>query len=213
MMKVARKANMMFEKLAKNNYQPPSERGDGRRQGGIHEVDRISSFEAKFEALMTRLNQHYARELTLGEVAYMQNQNALGVNTPLQIEDVNYVNNRSYTFRPNNNFPTHYHAGLRNHENLSYRNQEIVPHEPHQLSTTMALLGFQNQGASSSNYQANQRKTGVNELLVAMNEMRKSNESRLMQLGNNKLTFGMHIKGLENFQATMGTSMKNLQNN
>ena len=108
---------------------------------------------------------------------------------------------------------THYHAGLRNHENLSYANQAIVPHEPHQISTTMAPSGFQNQGASSSNYQENQRQIGVNELLVAMIEMRKSNESRLTQLGNNQLTFGMHIKGLENIQETMGTCMKNLENN
>ena len=47
-MKIAREANLMFEELAKNNYQPPSERGDGRRQGGIHEIDRISSLEVKF---------------------------------------------------------------------------------------------------------------------------------------------------------------------
>ena len=212
-MKTAREANLMFEELAKNNYQPPSERGDGRQQGGISEVDRISSLEAKFEALMTRLNQQSVREPTLGEVAYMKNQNALGANTPLQIEEANYVNSRSYTFLPNNNLPTHYHVGLRNHKNLSYGNQAIVPHEPHQLSTTMAPLGFQNQGASSSNYQVNQRQTGVNELLVAMNEMRKSNESCLTQLGNNQLTFGMHIKGLENIQETMGTCMKNLENN
>ena len=53
----------------------------------------------------------------------------------------------------------------------------------------------------------------MNELLVAMNEMRKSNESHITQLGNNQLTFGMHIKGLENIQATMGTYMKNLENN
>ena len=46
----------MFEEQAKNNYQPPFERGEGRRQEGIHEIDRISSLEAKFDALMTRLN-------------------------------------------------------------------------------------------------------------------------------------------------------------
>ena len=56
-MKIAWEANLMFEELAKNNYQPPFERVDGRRQGGIHEVDRISYLEAKFEVLMTRLNQ------------------------------------------------------------------------------------------------------------------------------------------------------------
>ena len=176
----------MFEEMAKNNYQPPSEIGDGRRQGEIHEIDRISSLEAKFDALMTGLNQQALKESTLGEIAYMKTQNAL------------MVNNRTYIVRPNNNFPSHYHVGLRSHENFSYGNQAIVPHEPHQLSTTMEPPRFQNQGASSSNYQGNTRKNGVNELLVAMNEMRKTNESRLMQLENNQLTFGMHIKGLEN---------------
>ena len=78
-------------------------------------------------------------------------------NPPLQIEDANYVNNRSYTFRLNNNLPSHYHPGLRNHENFSYSNQAIVPHEPHKLSNTTTPLGFQNQGASSSNYQGNTR--------------------------------------------------------
>ena len=118
-MKTTKEVDLMFEELTKNNYQPSSERGDGRKKGGIHEIDRISSLEAKFEALMTRLNQQALKEPTLGEIAYMQTHNTLMENTPLQIEDANYVNNRSYTFRPNNNFPSHYHSGLRNHENLS----------------------------------------------------------------------------------------------
>ena len=71
MMKTIREANLMFEGLAKNNYQPPSKRGEGRKQGGIHEIDRISSLEAKFEALMTRLNQQPPKEQTLREIAYM----------------------------------------------------------------------------------------------------------------------------------------------
>ena len=82
-MKLVREDNLMFEELAMNNYQPPSTRGHGRRQGGIHEVDRISYLEAKFEALMTRLNQQAPKEPTLGEIAYMQTQNALMANTPL----------------------------------------------------------------------------------------------------------------------------------
>ena len=70
-MKTTKEVNLMFEELAKNNYQPHSVRGDGRRQGGIHEVDRLSCLEAKFEALMTRLNQQAPKELTLGEIPYM----------------------------------------------------------------------------------------------------------------------------------------------
>ena len=87
----------------------------------------------------------------------MQAQGALMANPPLQIKDANYVNNRSYTFRPNNNLPLHYHPRLRNHENFSYSNQDIVPHEPHWLSNTTTPPGFQNQGASSSNCQGNTR--------------------------------------------------------
>ena len=87
----------------------------------------------------------------------MQAQGALMANPPLQIEDANYVNNRGYKFQPNNNLPSHYHPGLRNHENFSYNNQAIVPHKPHQLSNTLTPPGFHNQGASSSNYQGNTR--------------------------------------------------------
>ena len=69
--KTVREANVMFEELAKNNYQPPFERGDGGKQGRIHKVDKMSSLEVKFEALMTRLNQKAPKEPTIGEIAYM----------------------------------------------------------------------------------------------------------------------------------------------
>ena len=58
-------------------------KGDGRRQEGIYEIDRILSLEAKFEALMTRLNQQAPKEPTLREIAYMQTQNTLMENTLL----------------------------------------------------------------------------------------------------------------------------------
>ena len=47
--KLVREANVMFEELAKNNCQPPFERGDGRKLGRIHEVDRMSSLEASLK--------------------------------------------------------------------------------------------------------------------------------------------------------------------
>ena len=37
-------------------------------------------------------------------------------------EQCQFVNKRNYNFQPNNNLPTHYHPGLRNHENFSYGN-------------------------------------------------------------------------------------------
>ena len=55
--KTTKEANHLFEELAKNNYQVPFERFVGRRQGGILKLDQVSSLEAKFEALMTKLNK------------------------------------------------------------------------------------------------------------------------------------------------------------
>ena len=91
---------------------------------------------------MAILNQQAPRETTIGEIVNMQAQGALMDNPSLQIEDANYVNNRSYTFRRNNNLPSHCLLGLRNHEKFSYNNQATVPHEPNQLSNTMAPPGF-----------------------------------------------------------------------
>ena len=40
---------------------------------------------------------------------------------PYQVEEAQYLNaNRSYTFKPNLNLPTHYTPVLMNHENFSY---------------------------------------------------------------------------------------------
>ena len=62
--KTVREADWLFNELAKNNYQAPSKRSAGRRQGGMHDVDRISSLEVKFDALMTKLNQQNPKEPT-----------------------------------------------------------------------------------------------------------------------------------------------------
>ena len=58
------------------------------------------------------------------------------------VEDVQFVGNRNYQFRPNNNLPAHYHPGLRNHENFSYSNPR----------NTLSAPPPSFQGQSSSNY-------------------------------------------------------------
>ena len=122
-------------------------------------------------------------------------------NPPLQIEDANYVNNRSYTLRPYNNLPSH------------YNNQAIVPHEPYQLINTMAAPGFQNQGALSSNYQRNTRQPKFNELLLMINDMKKSTDTRITQLEHGQVVMGNVMKNMESIQSTMGTCMKNMEHN
>ena len=154
---------------------------------------------------MARLNQQAPKEQTIREIACMQAQGALMANPPLQNEDANYLNNRSYTFRSNNNLPSHYHPRLRNHENFTYSNQAIVPHEPHQLSNTTTPSGFQNQGASSSYYQGNTRQLGFNELLLLINDMKKSTNTIITQIETGQAMMGNVMKSMEGIQNTMGT--------
>ncbi|GMN73183.1 hypothetical protein TIFTF001_056063, partial [Ficus carica] len=44
-------------------------------------------------------------------------------------EQVQFVNNRNFNYRPNH-LPTHYHPDLRNHENFSYANNRNVLQPP-----------------------------------------------------------------------------------
>ena len=75
-----RETKHLVKELAKNNYQPPSKRIIGKRQGGILEMDRVSSLEGKFEALMTKLNKQTPKEPTLGEIACKQAQGKMMAN-------------------------------------------------------------------------------------------------------------------------------------
>ena len=56
----------------------------------------------------------------------MQAQGTIVVDPAFQVKNANFMQKRGYVFRPNNNLPTHYNLGLRNHENISYGNQENV---------------------------------------------------------------------------------------
>ena len=75
---------------------------------------------------MNKLNLQTKKAPTMGEMTYMQDQGSMFVDQAFQVEDANFVNNRGYVFRPNNDLLAHYNPGLRNHENLSYRNQGYV---------------------------------------------------------------------------------------
>ena len=79
--KKTKEENQLFEELAKKNYEAPSKRSIGRRQGGILELDRVLFVEAKFEALMTKLNQQTPREPTMGEIVYRKAQEVIVANS------------------------------------------------------------------------------------------------------------------------------------
>ena len=73
--------------------------------------------------------------------------------------------------------------------------------------------GFQNHGASSSNYQGNARQPNFHELLLVINDMKKSNDTRITQLGNGQANMGSLMKNLENIQSTTSTCMRNMDTN
>ena len=88
----------------------------------------MTSIEAKLDTLMNRLGNnerimHIALEVgTIDEGEKRKNVvEGLTHEGPYQVDEAPFLNtNRSYTFKPNLNLPTHYTPALRNHENFSY---------------------------------------------------------------------------------------------
>ena len=119
----------LIEDLDKCNYKAPSEASgsSSRFKGnGLIGLDRMIAIEAKLEAVMKKLENSERRMYTTHEVGAVEEiirrsaQELVG-EEPYQVEKTKYMNEqRSYHFKPNLNFPTHYTQTLRNHENFSY---------------------------------------------------------------------------------------------
>ena len=75
----------------------------------------------------------------------------------------------------------------------------------------MAPLDFQNHGALSCNYLGNARQPDFHEILLVINDMKKSNDTRITQLENGQANMITSIKNLEKIQSTMGTCVRNME--
>ena len=92
------------------------------------ELNRMTTIEANFDALINKLGNNERRMHTTREVGIVDEgekrnsvEEGLTHEGPYQVEEASYLNaNRSYIFKPNLNFPTHYTPELKNHENFSY---------------------------------------------------------------------------------------------
>ena len=124
-------ARKLIQDLAKCNYKAPSEssgRNNRLKGSGVIELNRMTTIEAKLDALMNKLGNNERRMHTALEVGTIYEgekrksvDEGLTYEGPYQVEEAQYLNaNRSYTFKPNLNLPTHYTSALRNHENFSY---------------------------------------------------------------------------------------------
>ena len=114
----------------------------------------------------------------MGDLAYIQS--LVVTNQVYQVEDAKFVGgNRSNVFKPNNNLPSHYNLGLRNHKNLSYGNQGNSQQAPQNLGAQYAPQGFQGHGVPNSNFQGQKHSSSFEEIGIALltNSKKKSEAS------------------------------------
>ena len=113
----AEEARPLIEDLVKCNYKAPSEAlGSSNilRGSGLIGLNHMTAIEAKLDAVMNKLGNNERRMHTIHE----EGPNHEG---SYQVEEAQYLNaNRSYTFKPILNLPTHYTPELRSHDNFSY---------------------------------------------------------------------------------------------
>ena len=118
----------LIEDLAKCNYKALSKTSgsSNRTKGnGLIGLDRMTTIEAKLDAVMNKLGNNKKRMHTAHEVGLVEERSRsaeeLVGEEPYQVEEAKYMNEqRSYQFKPNPNLPTHYTPALRNHENFLY---------------------------------------------------------------------------------------------
>ena len=146
-------ARKVIEDLAKCNYRTLSKSSwsNNRMRGnGLIGLNRTTTIKSKLDVVMNKLSSNEKRMHTAHEVGVVREgrrNSAEGYDEeePYQVEEAQYLNaNKSYTFKPNSNLPTHYSPALRNHESFSYggKAQQGTRYEKnhHQAYTQ---LGFQ----------------------------------------------------------------------
>ena len=98
----------------------------GCYRNGLIGLDRTTTIEAKLDLVMNKLSSNERRMHTTHEVGAEREgrrNSAKGYEEEelYQVEEAQYLNaNKSYTFNPNPNLPTHYKPALRNYESFSY---------------------------------------------------------------------------------------------
>ena len=87
----------------------------------------MTAMEAKLDAIMHMMDKQEKRLHSAHEIGAVEREKirrgaeGSADEDPYAVEEANYLNEqRSYNFKPNPNFPTHYNPVLRNHENFSH---------------------------------------------------------------------------------------------
>ena len=141
------------------------------RGNGLIGLDRTTAIEAKLDAILNKLNSNERRMHTTHEVGVVREgrrNSAAGYEEEelYQVEEVQYLNaNKSYTFKPNPNLPTHYSPSLRNHESFSYGGKAQQGTRYEQTTIRLILsLGFSSNNNNSSKGKTEESIKGRKEL-------------------------------------------------
>ena len=219
--KSAEEARDLIEDLAKCNMKTPSEFSRGNRRGkGILELNKMTSMEAKLDAIMHRMDKQERKTYAAHEIGAVEKEVLKGnadraVDEQLyETEEVKYlVEQRNYHFKPNTNLPTHYHPALRNHENLSYGGG--ASQGPRQIQNP--LQGYQQPPRFHQQQQGNEHRNEYQGQRRAL-----SFEEQMLQfMGDNKKLLNLHEQkfaelgatatNFQVFQNTTNATLKNLE--
>ena len=214
----AEEARQLIEDLARCNMRPPSESSGSSsraKENGMIELNKMSTMEAKLDALMHQLDKriHSANEIGAVErEGRVNNAEGRAEEGSYAVEEANYLNEqRAYHFKPNPNLPTHYTPALRNHENFSYRGAaQHVPRLGQNFQQGYAPPRFQQQqqGEGRNEYQGQKRaQTFEDQMLQFMGENKKLlnfHEQKFSELEASNTNSRI-------FQTTTNASLKNLE--
>ncbi|XP_012837477.1 PREDICTED: uncharacterized protein LOC105958024 [Erythranthe guttata] len=122
-------ARDIVERMCENAYHWPSERSGIQKVAGVHELDPLAAVSAQLATLSNQVAQLSVRGPQTERVAATSTSQA----TNDDWEQAHFMNHRFNNFRGTNNQnqnPTHYHPGIRNHKNFSYANPKNALQPP-----------------------------------------------------------------------------------
>ena len=185
----------------------------------VIELNKMTTIEAKLDAIMTRMNDRDIRNHSVNEVGIVEGleqksvvDQGLAQEGPYQVEEIQCLNgNRSYNFKRNGNLPTHYTPAVRNHENLSYGGGN---HQGQRLSENYQQnfipLGFQrqHQGIRRADNQGQKRSQSFEERMLSY----MAENKRIINLHEHKLVELVVFQANTTvFQAHTNASLKKLE--
>ncbi|KAI3451369.1 hypothetical protein Pfo_008034 [Paulownia fortunei] len=180
MFKTTNEAHILLEEMATNSYQWPSERSSIKKVASVLEVDSFTQLAAQVSALSNQIAAWTSNGASQGMDSMASTRTSF-IDTKGN-EQVNFVNNRNFNFR-GNQLPTHYHPGLRNHENFSYANNRNMLQPP---------PGYNN--PPHPNPQVGEKKASLEDLISTFIAKIDNIET---QLGHLASSLGAQMKSME----------------